>query len=182
MKNTSIKDLPERLQTMLRVDQAGEYGAIRIYQGQKDILTLKKKNTAIIQEMQDQEHVHLATFNRLMIEHHVRPTLLTPLWHVGGYALGALTAAISEKAAHACTIAVEEVIEEHYQKQIDALSQEKSPMAASLKDTFQQFQREEIHHKEIATQQGGEEAPLYPVLTGIIKTLSRAAIWASERI
>ncbi len=176
------KHLPNHLQSMLRVDQAGEYGAIRIYQGQMDVMKRKGADISSFKEMQDQEQEHLSTFNTLMIDHHVQPTILTPLWHVGGYLLGAVTAAISEKAAHACTIAVEEVIEEHYQKQIDELQHDPNPMAASLKSTFEKFQAEEVHHKHLAEENGGREAPLFPILTRAIKTMSRAAIWASERV
>lgn len=178
MKNY-LEDGNEVLDTdaMLRVDQAGEYGATRIYAGQLAIL----KNTQsgpMLQEMADQEAEHLAKFNQMMVERQVRPTFLQPLWHVGGYALGMVTALLGEKAAHACTIAVEEVIEEHYQEQLDQLEGSNDP----LKKVIETFRQDEIAHKEYAQQAGGEEAPGYPLLSTVIKTISKTAIWLSSRI
>ncbi|MBX9696991.1 MAG: demethoxyubiquinone hydroxylase family protein [Alphaproteobacteria bacterium] len=174
---------------MLRVNQAGEYGAVRIYQGQMTILK-GKETTKTLQHMLDQEKQHLAGFNAFLIEHNVAPTLFTPLWHVGGYAMGAISAMISEKAAHACTIAVEEVIDAHYQSQIDQLEAMdgpisnpiNDPMVSEFKDFFQKCQAEEIEHKKIAENNGGRDAPLYPVLTAAVKAVSTFAIWLSKKI
>ena len=102
-------DQKEALARMIRVDQAGEYGAVRIYQGQRAVL----RNNKVLKQMESQEREHLARFNALVVEHKVRPTLLQPLWHLAGFALGAGTALLGEKAAMACTVAVEDVIEEH---------------------------------------------------------------------
>lgn len=167
----------DRLSAMLRVNQAGEYGAQRIYEGQLAIL----KNSAIaptLKHMSEQEQHHLQTFNQMIVEHNVRPTLLQPLWHVGGFALGAVTALISEKAAHACTIAVEEVIAEHYQGQLDELA----GTEPDIEQVIQQFQAEEIEHKNLAEQEGGREAIAFPALSLAIKTITKTAIWLSTRI
>jgi 3-demethoxyubiquinol 3-hydroxylase len=167
----------DRLAAMLRVNQAGEYGAQRIYQGQLAIL----KNTPIahtLQHMADQEEYHLQTFNQIIVERNVRPTFLQPLWHIGGFALGALTALMGEKAAHACTIAVEEVIAEHYQGQLDELA----GTHPDIEQTIQQFQAEEIEHKNLAEQEGGREAIAFPALSLAIKTITRTAIWLSTRV
>lgn len=167
-----------RIDRMIRVNQAGEYGATRIYAGQLAIL----KNSAIgetLQEMEAQEQHHLRTFNELAIEHSVSPTILQPIWHVGGYLLGAATALLGEKAAHACTIAVEEVIAEHYQNQLNQLSDKEHH---ELKTTIAQFRAEEIAHKDHAIAEGGLDAPGYEAITAAVKFISQSAIWLSERI
>jgi ubiquinone biosynthesis monooxygenase Coq7 len=112
----------ERVARMIRVDQAGEYGAVRIYQGQRAVLG-KSASGAALAGMEEAERRHLATFDRLMVERRVRPTLLQPLWHLAGFALGAGTAMLGEKAAMACTVAVEDVIEGHYARQAQALGE-----------------------------------------------------------
>jgi ubiquinone biosynthesis monooxygenase Coq7 len=159
---------------MIRVDQAGEYGARRIYEGQLAVLGRHKR----IEHMAKQERAHLAEFDRLMIERRVRPTALAPLWHVAGFALGAATALLGERTAMACTEAVEEVIDEHYARQAETLGRDEAP----LKQTIEQFRAEEIEHRDIARAAGAAEAPAYPLLTGAIKGASRLAIWLSERL
>ena len=173
------------IKSMIRVNQAGEYGATRIYAGQLAIL----KGTPageILTEMAAQEGEHLQKFNRLIIEHQVRPTVLQPLWHVGGYALGMITAMLGEKAAHACTIAVEEVIDEHYQGQLEQLKDRalvsSSSSNAPLADLIEKCRQDELDHKETAIELGGRDAPAYTFLTTAVKTISRTAIWLSSRI
>lgn len=161
---------------MIRVDQAGEFGAKEIYKGQLAILAGTKSESAI-REMAAAEDEHLEFFNRLLVENRVRPTALTPVWRVAGFALGASTALIGEKAAMACTAAVEEVIEEHYQKQADLLDED-----SELKTAIEKFKNEEAHHRETALAHGAEETPGYRVLNGGIKAGTRLAIWLSERI
>ena len=163
---------------LLRVDQAGEYGAVRIYQGQRAILGKNPNCAAMLQHMEEQEHHHLATFNTLMAQRGARPTVLQPLWHVLGFALGAGTALLGEKAAMACTAAVEEVIEGHYEDQLAILGEDE----AALRATIRQFQAEEVEHRDIALEHGAEQAPAYPVLSTAIKTGARLAIWLAERI
>ena len=166
----------EKIARMIRVDQAGEYGARRIYEGQLAVLG-RSPSAGIIREMHEQELAHLQTFDRLVAERRVRPTLLQPLWHVAGFALGAATALMGEKAAMACTVAVEEVIDEHYANQAEQLGEDE----AELKSTIEQFRAEEQEHRDIGLEHEAEQAPAYPLLTGGIKAGSRLAIWLSER-
>ncbi len=168
----------EMVERMLRVDHAGEYGAVRIYEGQMAVLGEKASGGAI-KHMAEQEEVHLATFNDLVAERRVRPTALLPLWHLAGFALGAGTALLGEKAAHACTVAVEEAIDEHYAAQIARLDGEGED---DLRDTFEKFRQEELEHHDTALDLGAEEAPGYEALKGVIKRGSKLAIWLSERI
>jgi len=172
-----------RAARIIRVDQAGEFGAVRIYAGQRAVLRRGKAAKAI-EQMAAQEAVHLETFDRLIVERRVRPTALRPLWHVGGYAMGAATALLGEKAAMACTVAVEEVIDEHYAGQVKALDADKDAGEgdAALRDTLEEFRLEEVEHKQAGLAHGAEDAPGYEVLTGLIKTGSRLAIWLSTRI
>src|SRR6201994_824855 len=140
---------PTDTEAMIRVDHAGEYGAVRIYQGQLAVL----KNSAAadtIRHMAEQEERHLKTFDRLVNERRVRPTALEPVWRVAGFALGAATALLGEKAAMACTAAVEEVIDEHYASQVEALK-DKDP---ALTSTVEDFRADEAAHRDTALAQG----------------------------
>lgn len=163
---------------MIRVDHAGEYGAVRIYEGQLAVLKKGSKAHALVQHMKEQEDNHLHTFEMLMKEHQVRPTALQPVWHVAGFVLGAATALLGEKAAFACTVAVESVIDEHYKTQNDALGDSELLLA----QTIETFRKEEMEHHDTALAQGAEDAPCYPVLCGAIKGASKLAIWLSTRI
>jgi ubiquinone biosynthesis monooxygenase Coq7 len=167
---------------MIRVDQAGEYGAKRIYDGQLAVLRLlgasKGEAAAAIRRMAEQEQRHLDVFDRLMPERRVRPTALSPLWHVAGFALGAATALLGERAAMACTVAVEEVIDEHYRRQSETLG-EAEP---ALKAAIDEFRGDEREHRDVALAHGAEAAPGYASLTAAIKAGSRLAIWLSTRI
>jgi ubiquinone biosynthesis monooxygenase Coq7 len=165
------------LDRMLRVDHAGEYGAVRIYEGQLAVLG-KGANGKTIRHMAEQERAHLQRFNELLVERQVRPTVLTPIWHVAGFALGAGTALLGEEAAMACTVAVEEVIDEHYADQVETLGDDE----AELRETFEKFRQEELEHRDIGLAHNAENAPGYAPLTGAIKAGSRLAIWLSERI
>jgi 3-demethoxyubiquinol 3-hydroxylase len=170
---------PTDIEAMIRVDHAGEYGAVRIYEGQLAVLTRRKSaSVETIQHMADQEQRHLKTFDRLVNERRVRPTALEPVWRVAGFALGAVTAAMGEKAAFACTAAVEEVIDEHYAAQVAALK-DKDP---ALKATVEDFRADEAAHREEALKQGAEQAPGYKLLSETIKAGCRLAIKLSERI
>lgn len=166
----------QMIERMIRVDQAGEYGAVRIYQGQIDVLGRSDKKK-LLEHMHEQEVVHLETFNRLAVERRVRPTLLTPLWHMAGYALGAGTALMGEKAAMAATVAVEEAIDEHYAQQIEELG-DREP---ELKETFIKFREEELEHRDIGYENGAEQAPGYAILKKFVQNGSKFAIWVSER-
>ncbi len=172
-------DLAQMIERMIRVDQAGEYGAVRIYEGQLSVLGGSAAAPAI-EHMAEQERRHLDAFNKLIPERRVRPTALLPFWHVAGFALGAGTALLGEKAAHACTVAVEEVIDEHYAGQVRRLREE--GVERDLLDTFEEFRLEEVEHTETGFELGARDAPGYGALTGLIKAGSRLAIWLSTRI
>lgn len=170
----------DMLESMIRVDHAGEYGAVRIYEGQMAVLKRRRADVGEIAHMADQERVHLAKFNDLVRARRVRPTALMPFWHVAGFALGAGTALLGEKAAHACTVAVEETIDEHYASQVRALDAEGGEQ--ELRDTFEKFRLEELEHRDTALQNGAEQAPGYEALKLAVKTGSKLAIWLSKRI
>ncbi len=167
----------ERLARIVRVDQAGEFGAVRIYAGQRAVLR-HGPEAEVVREMADQEQRHLETFDRLIAERRVRPTALNPLWRIAGYALGATTALIGPKAAMACTVAVEDVIDAHYAGQLDALGDDEP----ALRQTIAEFRDDELEHRDTGLKHGAEDAPAYPALSAAIKTGSRVAIWLSERI
>jgi ubiquinone biosynthesis monooxygenase Coq7 len=170
-------DRVELVRRMIRVDHAGEYGAKRIYDGQLAVLG-KTKVAAVIRKMAEEEARHLEAFDQLIVARRVRPTALHPLWHVAGFALGAATALLGERAAMACTVAVEEVIDEHYARQSAELGDDE----AKLRDTIDEFRAREVEHKEVGLAHGAERAPAYPALTGAVKAASRLAIWLSTRI
>lgn len=170
-----------RLEEMIRVDHAGEYGAVQIYRGQRAVFARiegKSHAAKLIAEMEAGEQEHLKTFDRLIAERGVRPTLMAPVWRVAGFGLGAMTALLGEQAAHACTEAVEEVIEEHYGRQ----SEELEGVDRELQHVVDKFRADEIAHKETAIDQGARHAPAYPVLSTVIKFGCRAAIRISEKI
>ncbi len=164
--------------SMIRVDQAGEYGATRIYAGQLAVLRRNAPEAKLIARMAAQEERHLKRFDQLVAERRVRPTALQPLWNVAGFALGAATALISEKAALACTDAVETVIDRHYGQQLDELGQEDPELAADIT----QFRAEEVEHRDAAREAGAANAPAYPLLTAAIRAGCRMAIGLSKRI
>ncbi len=165
------------IERIIRVDHAGEYGAVRIYAGQLAVLG-RSRSGATIREMAAKEAEHLAAFDRLVAERAVRPTLLSPLWHAAGFALGAATALMGERAAMACTEAVEEVIDAHYAGQAAALGDDE----AALRAQIERFRADEIEHRDTARAEGAAEAPGHEVLTAAIKAGSRLAIWLSERL
>ncbi len=172
-----------RTAEMIRVDHAGEYGAVAIYRGQRAVLSRAvrtRRAAAKIAEMERQEQAHLNAFDDLIAARGVRPTALAPLWNAAGFALGAATALIGEKAAHACTEAVEEVIEQHYAAQVEELQARGDE--PELAETFTRFREEELHHRDVALAEGAREAPAHKLLTGLIKAGCRAAIRISEKV
>jgi 3-demethoxyubiquinol 3-hydroxylase len=162
---------------MIRVDQAGEYGATRIYAGQLAVIR-RGRSAGAIHEMAEQEQRHLGQFNRLLTERRVRPTALAPLWHVAGFALGAATALLGERAAMACTVAVEEVIDGHYASQAEQLAGEDPELVAAIETA----RADELAHRDTALAHEATETPGYELLSAGIKTGARLAIWLSERI
>ena len=165
-------------ESMIRVDQAGEYGATRIYAGQLAVLRRNCPEAKLIARMAAQEERHLKRFNDLMAQRRGRPTVLQPFWNVAGFALGAATALMSEKAALACTDAVETEIDRHYQEQLDALGNEDPELAADIAE----FRAEELEHRDTAREAGAAEAVGYPILTAAIRAGCRVAIGLSKRI
>ena len=171
-------DPREAMHAMVRVDQAGEYGATRIYAGQLAVMGDRIPAARTIAGMAAQEERHRAFFDAMIARRGVRPTALQPFWKVAGFALGATTAALGPSAAMACTAAVETEIDRHYQAQLDELG-ENDP---ELKDAVAQFREEELEHKDTAIAHGAENLIGYPLLSGMIRLGCRAAIALSKRI
>ncbi len=165
------------VESMIRVDHAGEYSAARIYAGQIAVLG-RSGSGDTLRQMQAQEQEHLDGFAELVVRRRVRPTALLPFWHVVGFALGAATAAMGERAAMACTVAIEEAIDEHYAGQIAALDDGE----AELRSTIARYREDELHHRDVALAHGARQAPGYRLLTAAIKAGCRAAIAISERV
>jgi ubiquinone biosynthesis monooxygenase Coq7 len=163
---------------MLRVDQAGEFGATRIYAGQLAVLRRNSAAAQLVSRMADQEKRHLERFDVLMSDRGVRPTALQPIWNVAGFALGAATALLSDKAAMACTEAVETEIDLHYGQQLDELGDDDPELAADI----EQFRAEELEHRDTARKAGAAQAPGYSLLTFGIRAACRVAIGLSKRI
>lgn len=168
------------IRSMIRVDHAGEYAATRIYDGQLAVLGARHRLSKTIRHMAGQEEEHLAKFDQLIAERGVRPTVMNPIWGAASFALGAVTALMGERAAMACTAAVEEVIDEHYRGQEEHLSH--WDVEPDLNDTISRFRADEVEHRETALRHGAEETPGYALLSGAIKSGCRAAIWLSKRV
>lgn len=166
------------VEAMVRVDQAGEYGATRIYAGQLAVLGDRHPCSRVIARMATQEQRHLEEFDRLIADRGVRPTLLQPVWNVAGHALGAVTALMGPSAAMACTAAVETEIDRHYSEQLKALGDDDPDLA----ETIAEFQAEELEHRDTAIAAGAESALGYPILSAFIRAGCRAAISLSKRI
>lgn len=164
--------------SMLRVDQAGEYGATRIYAGQLAVLRANCPEAKLISRMAAQEQRHLQRFDRLMAERRVRPTALQPLWNVAGFALGAATALMSEKAALACTDAIETEIDRHYSRQLEELGEDDPELAGDIAE----FRADELEHRDTAREAGATGAIGYPLFTAAIRAGCRVAIGLSKRI
>ena len=176
---TSLNPTTSRhdIERFLRVDHAGERAAQQIYKGQLAVLA-NHEMADEIRHMMDQEVEHLETFDSLLNERQVRPSLLDPLWGAAGFTLGVVTAAMGPKAAMACTIAVEEVIGEHYQKQADILGEDER----KLKATVERFRDEELEHRDIAVEHDGREARHYSLLRKVIQRGCRTAIKIAEKV
>ena len=166
------------LDEIIRVDHAGEYGATRIYDGQIAIFGKDSKIGKTIKQMADQEQEHIDKFNELIIEKRVRPTVLLPLWNVAGFALGAGTALMGEKAAMACTVAVEKVIGEHYREQQNLLEDDEK----DLRKTIAKFEKDELEHHDIGLEHDAESAPGYKIMTKVIEIGCKTAIAISKKI
>lgn len=170
--------MTETPEAMLRVNQAGEFGAIRIYAGQLAVMGDRTPLSGEIAAMAQQEAVHRERFDALLVKRGVRPTLLQPLWSAAGFALGAATALIGPEAAMACTAAIETEIDRHYTQQLDELGGEDPELA----DMIREFRDDEREHRDTALASGAERAPAYPLLFNAIRMGCRVAIAASKRI
>ncbi|XP_051563406.1 5-demethoxyubiquinone hydroxylase, mitochondrial [Myxocyprinus asiaticus] len=175
------KEEKAMLDSMLRVDHAGEYGANRIYAGQMAILG-RTQTGPLIQHMWDQEKIHLEKFNEILGEHRVRPTLMLPLWNITGFALGACTALLGKEGAMACTVAVEESISEHYNSQIRTLMEADPERYTELLQIIKEFRDDEIEHHDTGLEHDAESVPGYLVLKTLIQVGCKAAIYISQRI
>lgn len=176
------KPYPKRTEEMVRVDHAGEYGAVAIYRGQRAVFERRSGKRRIAEQlaqMEAEEQAHLDAFDKLILERGVRPTAMAPLWNAAGFGLGVATALLGEKAAHACTEAVESVIEGHYDDQVRELE---AKGETELSAMFAKFRDEETAHKDLAIEEGAHEAPGYPVLSAAIKLGCRLAIKVTEKI
>jgi ubiquinone biosynthesis monooxygenase Coq7 len=170
-----------RLAEILRVDHAGELAAVQIYRGQKAVMGAAPGREALAERfgrMADEEGEHLAHFEKLLTERRVRPTLMAPVWRLAGFGLGAATALMGEKAAHACTEAVETVIGEHYADQVAELEARDPELAAELA----RFRDDELAHRDAAVEDGARETPGYALLSAVIQAGCRAAIRISEKV
>ena len=178
-KSTSNKTTNRQiLEEIIRVDHAGEFGATKIYDGQIAIFGKNSKIGKTIQHMADQEQEHIDKFNELILEHRVRPTALLPIWNVAGFALGASTALMGEKAAMACTVAVEKVIGEHYEEQLSLLEDDHK----DLKKTISKFRDDELEHHDIGIEHDAESAPGYKIMSKVIEFGCKTAIAISKKI
>ena len=174
-----------RLAEMIRVDHAGEHGAVRIYDGQKavfDKIKGKEKTAQMVAHMADQEQEHLAYFDALITQRDIRPTALGPFWDAAGFALGAATALMGEKAAMACTAAGETEIDAHYAAQLEALADSQDKADKALAKKIEKFRADEAEHKHTALENGAEDAPAYEAMSRLIRFGCRVAIRASEKI
>ena len=170
-----------RIKEMLRVDHAGEYAAVAIYDAQSKVFGRSLKTRKIarqLADMRDEEQEHLDTFNALLLENNTRPTAFIGLWKIASTGLGIGTALMGEKAAHACTEAVESVIEQHYAAQIEETKDSHPELCA----TFTKFREDELRHHDTAIENGAKDAPGYPLLSAVIKAGCRTAIKLSEKI
>ena len=168
----------QRRDAMIRVDQAGEYGATRIYAGQLAVMGDRAPHAGEVLRMAQQEEAHRARFDAMMAQRGVRPTLLQPLWSAAGFALGAATALIGPEAAMACTAAIETEIDRHYTQQLDELGDEDP----ELGEVIREFRDDEREHRDAAFAAGAERAPAYPLLFHAIRLGCRTAIRLSAKI
>ena len=170
-----------KVEEFIRVDHAGERGAIKIYEGQLLALNTFVKDENLkktIEKMKSHEKEHLEFFNKEIKKRNIKPTKLLPLWDLLGIGLGFSSAIIGKKATMLCTASVEEVIDEHYQNQINELESDEKV----LKEKIKKFRDDELRHKNIAYEQGASKKGLYSILDKIIKTGSKVAINISEKI
>ena len=187
----SLKMSKKKLEEIIRVNHAGEYGAQIIYDGQIKALKIKKdyETLKIVEHMKEQEVEHFEFFDGEIKKQKIRPTLMSPFWQVGGFALGFLTAIIDKKSAMACTTAVEEVIDEHYQEQLEYLAKEKEGFGdkeqkniSQLQEKITKFRDDEIEHKNTAYENDASDFIAFKPLSSFIKTATKFAISVSKKV
>lgn len=166
------------IERMIRVNQAGEFGAKRIYAGQLAVMGDRTPAARSIAHMAEQEERHLSAFDKMMAERGVRPTALHPVWNAAGFALGAVSAVIGPEAAMACTVAVETEIDRHYSEQLAEIGDSDPELSAMIAD----FQADELEHKATALAEGAERAPAYPLMSALVRMGCRTAIAVSKHI
>lgn len=169
--------MEKEIERILRVNQAGEYGAVRIYEGQRWVIG---QNDPLLKKMYLQEKKHLKIFNQLMIQNEVSPTVFQPFWHMGGFFLGVCTALMGRRSAHACTIAVESVIDQHYANQLKDL-EKKDEIPQTLIRTIEECHKEELEHLHEAQKEGGNESLLYPLIYKGVRFVTKLSIFLSQR-
>lgn len=177
----------KKLEEIIRVDHAGEMGAKVIYDGQIAALKLKKdhETLALVEHMKEQEEVHFDYFDAELRKRKIRPTLMQPVWKVGGFALGFFTALIDKKAAMTCTTAVEEVIDQHYQEQLadlENIDESAKKKLGDLKQKIERFRAEELEHRDIAYENKAAELNCFIPLSAFIKATTKFAITVSKKI
>ncbi len=177
MKKSNKKQIEE----FIRVDHAGERGAIKIYEGQLLALNTFIKDEELkktIEEMKEHEHEHANYFEQEIKKRNIKPTKFLPLWDLLGVGLGFGSTILGKKAAMLCTASVEEVIDEHYQNQINQIESDEK----ILKEKIIKFREDELHHKDIAYEKGASKEGIYSIFDKIVKTGSKIAIRISEKI
>jgi len=177
MKKTN----PKKLEEFIRVDHAGERGAIKIYEGQLLALNTLVNDEDLkktIKNMKEHEEEHCNFFEDEIKKRNIKPTKLLPLWDLLGLGLGFSSTILGKKAAMLCTASVEEVIDGHYKNQIDQIGTDEN----NLKDKITKFRNDEIHHKDIAYSEGATKEGFYSIIDRVIKTGSKLAIKISEKI
>lgn len=186
-----MANFQKKLQEIIRVDHAGEFGAKVIYDGQIAALKLRKDEEAlkIVQHMKDQEVVHFDYFDAEIKKRKIRPTVMQPIWRVGGFALGFFTALTDKKAAMVCTTAVEETIDEHYQEQMKDIEKESAFLEGeekegleALKSKIEKFREEELEHRDTAYENDAEDFVAFNPLSTFIKGATKFAISVSKKI
>jgi ubiquinone biosynthesis monooxygenase Coq7 len=181
----------EKISEIIRVNHAGEFGAKVIYDGQIAALKLKQdhKMIGLVRHMKEQEDVHFDYFNKEISAQKIRPTIMQPLWKIGGFTLGFLTGLADKRAAMCCTTAVEEVIDEHYKQQLNLIEKEEKFLdenervkIAALKEKIEKFRAEELEHRDIGYEHKAADLPYFKPLSAIIKLTTKFAIAVSKKI
>jgi ubiquinone biosynthesis monooxygenase Coq7 len=171
----------QKILEMIRVNHAGEFGAKQIYSGQIKVFKAKRDQDMVNEfiHMRRQEDVHFSYFDQKIKDNQIRPTIMQPIWKIGGFSLGAITAMMGKKAAMTCTMAVEEVIDDHYKSQLKDLGDDKDQK--ELSDKIEQFRQEEVEHRDIGEEYGAKDFIFHKPLSRAIKNLSKLAIFISKK-